>query len=69
MVGNALYVMGGWDNNGNTLNDIWMTTTGKSWAQVQGVEPGIVNTIPPTATSDGTTIYVGSQGGIWAGRP
>ena len=69
VAGNALYVMGGSANDGNTLEDIWVTTTGKSWTQVDNFEPGVVNAIPPTATSDGVTIYVGSQGGIWAGQP
>ena len=66
--GNALHVMGGAGNNGQVLSDIWMTTDGKSWTQVAGVEPG-VDELVPTATSDGTTIYVAARSGIWAGRP
>jgi hypothetical protein len=69
VAGQALYVMGGYGASGELLNDIWKTTTGKSWTQVPGVLPG-ANVLPPSATSDGTTIYIGSgHEGIWSARP
>ena len=62
---NAPFVMGGYDIEGQILDDIWMTTTGKSWTQVPGVFPGD-DVLPSTVTSDGKTIYVGSRAGIWS---
>jgi hypothetical protein len=39
----ASYDGSSWDNNSNPLEEIWVTTTGKSWTQVQSIEPRAVH--------------------------